>query len=235
MLSKIYSAGVIGIDGFEVVVECSAWDRIPHFELVGLPDTAVKEAKGRVKSACENSGFVFPPLDIVINLAPADVKKEGSAYDLAIITSILQCDRVIPSDYDFSRCALIGELSLSGEVRAVSGILSMTIAARDAGRVEVFVPYDNAEEAALVDGITVYGVKNLRQLINHLRGFERIEPVRFSGASFDLASNTDALDFADVRGQLKAKRALEIAAAGGHNVLMLGYIDQRQKPPIQTA
>ena len=133
MLSKVYSSGVVGIDGFEVVVECSAWDRIPGFELVGLPDAAVKEAKNRVKSACENSGFVFPGLDIMVNLAPADVKKEGSAFDLAIIAAILQCDRIIPSDFDFSDKCIVGELSLSGEVRAVSGVLSMVLSARDMG------------------------------------------------------------------------------------------------------
>ena len=103
MLSKVYSAGVIGIEGFEVAVECSGWDRIPKFELVGLPDAAVKEAKNRVRSACENSGYLFPSLDIMINLAPADIKKEGSGYDLAILCAILQCDRIIPSDYDFSK------------------------------------------------------------------------------------------------------------------------------------
>ena len=113
----------MGVDGYEIAVECSAWDRIPKFELVGLPDAAVKEAKNRVRSASENSGFAFPPLDIMVNLAPADIKKEGSALDLAIIASILQCDGRISRTVDFSDKCLIGELSLSGEVRAVSGVL----------------------------------------------------------------------------------------------------------------
>jgi len=222
MLSKIYSSGVFGIDGFEVTVECSAWDRLPKFELVGLPDTAVKEAKNRVRCALENSGFAFPPIDIMINLAPADVKKEGSAFDLAITLAIMQCDRLIPSDYDFSDKCVIGELSLSGEVRPIGGVLSMVVSAKKNGRKEVFVPYDNAGEAAVVDGVTVYGVKTLRQLIEHIKGVNPIAPMRFDPSKFDLSSHAGGVDFADVRGQYKAKRALEIAAAGGHNILMIG-------------
>ena len=222
MLSKIYSSGIFGIDGFEVVVECSAWDRIPRFDLVGLPDAAVKEAKNRVQSACENSGIKFPALDIMVNLAPANVKKEGSALDLAIICAILQSDRVIPADFDFSDKCLVGELSLSGEVRGVGGVLPMTVSARDSGKREIFVPKENAGEAAVVDGITVYGVKSLRQLINQLLGKELIEPETYDRASFAASLSERDLDFSDVRGQYKAKRALEVAAAGGHNVLMIG-------------
>ena len=222
MLSKVYSSGVIGIDGYEVVVECSGWDRVPRFDLVGLPDASVKEAKNRVQSACENSGIRFPALDIMVNLAPADVKKEGSGYDLAILVSILQSDGKISHGCDLSDKCFVGELSLSGEVRSIGGILPMTISARDSGRREIFVPRANAEEAAVVDGIRVFGVDNVKELIAHLNGNGRISEVPHTASSFDFSKNTVSLDFSEVRGQLKAKRALEIAAAGGHNVLMIG-------------
>ena len=178
MLSKIYTSGVLGIDGYEVTVECSSWNRVPRFDLVGLPDAAVKEAKNRVQSACENSGFKFPALDIMINLAPADVKKEGSAFDLAIIVAILQSDGIVPMSLDLSDKCFIGELSLSGEVRGVGGILPMTMAARDSGRKEIFVPVKNAPEAAVVDGITVYGVSSLSEMVAHLNGKKLIPAVK---------------------------------------------------------
>ena len=222
MLAKIYSAGVVGIDGYEVTVECSAWDRAPRLELVGLPDAAVKEAKNRVRSACENSGLMFPLLDMTLNLAPANVKKEGSAFDVAMIIAMLHCDGTIPFHLDFSDKCFLGELSLSGEVRPVGGILPMAISARNSGRRELFVPYENAGEAAVVEGISVYGVKTLRQLVNHLKGVELITPISYDRSAFDFEIGSFDVDFSDVRGQLKAKRAMEIAAAGGHNILMIG-------------
>ncbi len=222
MLSRVYTSGILGIDGYEVTVECSSWNRIPRFELVGLPDAAVKEAKNRVQSACENSGVRFPPLDIMVNLAPADIKKEGSAFDLAILVAILQSGLVISGSLDLSDKCFIGELSLSGEIRSVGGVLPMAVAARDAGRRELFVPYANREEAAVVDGIKVYGVKCVGDLLAHLRGDAPIEPVFYDRAAFESSLSSRELDFSDVRGQYKAKRALEIAAAGGHNVLMIG-------------
>ena len=222
MLSRIYSSGIFGIEGFEVAVECSAWDRIPRFDLVGLPDAAVKEAKNRVQSACENSGFKFPTLDIMINLAPADIKKEGSAFDLAILAAILQSDGIIPRDYDFSDKCLIGELSLSGDVRAVGGVLPMAISARDSGKKEIFVPIENAGEASVVNGITVYGVKNVRALVDHIKGSIPLVPVSYDMSTFGSSAISSSVDFSEVRGQYKAKRALEVAAAGGHNILMIG-------------
>ncbi len=222
MISQVKSAALLGIDGYEVTVECSAFDRIPEFELVGLPDAAVKEAKERVRSACENTGIRFPMLEMTVNLAPASLKKEGSALDLAILTSILIANGDISRSIDLSDTCLIGELSLSGEIRPVNGVLCMALAARDAGRHRVIVPADNAKEASVVDGITVYGVKSVAQFLAFIRGNEAIEPTVYDKRDFAARSANMIEDFADVRGQARAKRALEIAAAGGHNILLIG-------------
>ena len=222
MVSTVYTAGLSGIEGFEVTVECSARNRVPRFDMVGLGDTAVKEAKERVRAAIENSGIGFPTTDVMVNLAPADRKKEGSSFDLAILLSILQAAKILPKSVDMSDKSFFGELSLSGEIRPCRGILCLALAAREAGRRTVFVPRENATEAAVVDGITVYGVSTVKELLALLKGECKLDPTLYDKKSFSGAIARHSLDFSDVKGQSRAKRALEIAAAGGHNVLMIG-------------
>lgn len=222
MLAKIYSAGLNGIEGFPVTVECSAQFRLPDFTLVGLPDAAVKEAEDRIKCACENSGIRFPDTELMINLAPADKKKEGSSFDLALILAILKANLKLPRALDTDDKCFIGELSLFGDVRHVQGVLCMCMAAKRAGFREVYVSEEDAEEAAAVEGITVYGVPSLRALLDHFEGEKRLVPTACDRLSFERDSQAFPTDFSEVRGQYKAKRALEIAAAGGHNILMIG-------------
>lgn len=225
MLSCAYSAGICGIDGFLVTVECNCAKHMPSFEIVGLPDNAIKEAKERVRSACLNSGFGFPNLEIIVNLAPADIKKEGSAFDLAILISLLQASERLGNREDSLRVDLsddcfIGELSLSGDVRGVRGALCMAISAKQAGKKRIFVPYENAREASVVGGIEVYAVKNAREVVNFLIGIGELE--KYTYVPDEHESEVACPDFADVKGQAKAKRAAEIAAAGGHNLLLIG-------------
>lgn len=222
MLSCIFGAGIFGIDGYIVTVETDAQPRLPNFELVGLPDMAVKEAKERVRTACINSGYRFPEMSFMVNLAPANRKKEGSAYDVAILLGIMKSSGIVRSDVDVSHRCFIGELSLSGNLRGVRGVVSMCVATRDAGFTEFYVPAENALEAAAVEGISVYSIENMRQLVSHLNGVEVLSPVEYDRKEFYDSSKNYGMDFSDVKGQAQAKRAMEIAATGGHNILLIG-------------
>ncbi len=221
MLSVVSGAGLFGIDGFIVTAECDIQQDFPAFELVGLPDAAVKEAKERVRTACLNSGWRFPDASITVNLAPADRRKEGSGFDLPILLGILHCAGVLRRDISLEGKCFAGELSLSGGVRPVRGALCMCAAARDAGYTEFFAPAPNAAEAAAVEGIQVYPVGNVRDLIEHLNGGEQIKPLPKTDLSAEAALGS-LPDFCEVRGQYMAKRAMEISAAGGHNILLIG-------------
>ncbi len=221
MLAKIKSLGIYGIEGFAVTVECDVSQGLPSFEIVGLPDTAVKESKERVRSAIKNSGFIFPMGRITVNLAPADTKKEGPVYDLPIAVGILAATRQIPT-VSMSKAAFLGELSLSGEIKGVRGVTPMLISALQDGTTSFFLSRENSEEASFIEGIEVYTPKNLQALVAYFRDGEEIPMVEHKTFE-EISSQLDSgADFKYIKGQSTAKLASEIAAAGGHNMIFIG-------------
>jgi magnesium chelatase family protein len=220
MLAKVLSSAVMGIDAYVVEVEVDISQGLPSFSTVGLPEGAVRESKERVKAAIKNAGYHFPSDRITVNLAPADVKKEGSGFDLPMAVGILAAMGIVPRD-SYSDHLILGELSLDGLIRPIKGALPMAIAAKEIRMKGVFLPTENAPEAAVVEGVDVYPVQSLNQLVEALCGFVPIAPCRFDSRSFFQPEDYEA-DFSDVRGQENVKRAMEIAAAGGHNLIMIG-------------
>lgn len=222
MFSKSFSAAIDGIEAFVVNVEADVSDGLPSFDLVGFLGSEVKEAKERVKTAIRNSGYTLPPKHITINLSPADVKKEGTAFDLAIAIAILTASGYIPTDY-LKQTLFIGELSLDGKIQRVNGILPLICAAQKQGLKRFIIPKDNAKEGAVVSDVDIIGVESLSQTVEYLSDMIVLQPefVDVSGL-FLQQEERNTLDFSDIVGQVSAKRAIEVSVAGQHNIMMIG-------------
>lgn len=221
MLSKIKSFGLVGIDGYPIDCEVDLSNGLPAYDVVGLPDASIKEGKDRIRSAIKNSGLEYPIYKITVNLAPADTKKEGSIYDLPIAVGLLSATNQIPiaSTNGF---VILGELSLNGDVRKINGILPMLISARENVYKKVIIPYQNTREASFIEGLETYGVSTLNDVVQFFKGAKIIKPVEISKYEEIKRQEIASNDFCYIKGQKTAKRALEIAAAGGHNMIMLG-------------
>lgn len=221
MFSKVNSIVLFGLRSYPVGVEASVESMgLPKFDVVGLPDASVSESRDRVRAAMKNNSMEFPVGRITVNLSPADKKKEGPIYDVPILVALLLATGQLSADV--SKAAFFGELSLSGKVRKVNGALPMAIEARDSGFTDLYVPLENASECYVVDKINVYPVKDIKTLVDHLKGTSKIKKIDKNFYGEYEYSQEHLLDFADVKGQYQVKRALEIAAAGGHNTLMIG-------------